>query len=249
MKQVGSNNLKKNYSAWAIFSLINNTKLNDKHVIGWRMIGGKKVTVDLFIRVIRKFRNELVVRATSPEGRNTIANLIAGSDKLNLYLPEDLVLFQSTVKKSDTNGDVVITIPEMIAQIDRRKHLRLFCEDEMNVSVSFSKQNHGQRVSRQNFEKKCFDVSAGGLSFIISKIEGKFFETGDYVYGLSLNLDRRNTMINAEIVNILDIEPDDRNGLHYKGKKVCLRYVDPTANQQKVINDFVFKYVEIDEAI
>lgn len=249
MKQVGSNNLKKNYSAWAIFSLINNTKLNDKSVVGWRMIGGKKVTVDLFIRVIRKFRNELVVRAKSPEGRNTIANLIAGSDKLNLYLPEDLVLFQSTVKKSDTNGDIVISIPEMIAQIDRRKHLRLFCENEMNVNVNFSKQNHGQRVSTQQFEKKCFDVSAGGLSFIISKIEGKFFEIGDYVYGINLNLGRRKTMINAEVVNIFDIEPDERNGLHYKGQKICLRYVDPTANQQKVINDFVFKFVQIDEAM
>lgn len=249
MKQVGSNNLKKNYSAWAIFSLINNSKLNDRSIVGWRMIGGKKVTVDLFIRVIRKFRNELVVRATHPEGRNTIANLIAGSDKLNLYLPEDLVLFQSTVKKSDSNGDIVITVPEMIAQIDRRKHLRLFCEEEMDVTIGFSKQNHGQRISTQLFDKKCFDVSAGGLSFIISKIESKFFETGDYLQGINLLLGPRNTVINAEIVNILDIEPDERNGLHYKGKKVCVSYVDPTVNQQKVINDFVFKYVQIDEAI
>ena len=119
----------------------------------------------------------------------------------------------------------------------------------MNVLVNFSKQNHGQRVSTQTFDKKCFDISAGGLSFIISKIEAKFFETGDYVYGIDLILDRRKTLINAEIVNILDIEPDDRNGLHYKGKKVCLRYVEPTPKQQKVINEFVFKYVQIDEAI
>jgi hypothetical protein len=249
MKQVASNNLKKNYSAWAIFSLINNTKLNDKPIVGWRIIGGKKVTVDLFIRVIRKFRNELVIRATHPDGRNTLANLIAGSDKLNLYLPEDLVLFQSEVKKSESSGDVVITIPEMIAQIDRRKHLRLFLDEEINVNVLFSKQNHGQRSSTQQFLKKCFDISAGGLSFIISRIEGKFFEVGDIIYGLELILDKRKTTLNAEIVNLFDIEPDEQNGLHYKGQKICVRYVAPTPNQQKVINDFVFKYVQIDEAI
>jgi len=249
MNKVGSNSLKKNYSAWDIFSLINNTKLNDRPIMGWRVVGGKKVTVDMFIRVIRKFRNELVVRATSPEGRDKLANLVAGSDKLNLYLPEDLVLFQSRIKKHESTGDVVISIPEMIAQIDRRKHLRLFVENEINVQVGFQKENHGQRVSTQQFDKKCFDVSAGGLSFIISKIEGKFFEVGDHVYNAYLILDRRKTLINAEVVNILDIEPDERNGLHYKGQKVCLRLLNPTENQQKVINDFVFKYVQIDEAI
>jgi hypothetical protein len=249
MNQVVSNNLKKNYSTWGIFSIINNTKLNDKPVVGWKIIGGQKVTVDLFIRVIRKFRNELVVRATNLEGRNMLANLITGSDKLNLYLPDDLVLFQSEIKNCDATGDLVITLPKMIAQVDRRKHLRLFVNDEMNVILSFAKQNHGQRVSTQQFEKKCFDISAGGISFIISKIEAKFFEVGDLVFGISLYLDKRKTLINAEVVNILDVEPDDNNGLHYKGKKVCIRYLDPTANQQKVINDFVFKYIQLDDAI
>ena len=169
MDQVGSNNLKKNYSAWAIFSLINNTKLGEKPVLGWRIIGGKKVTVDVYIRVIRKFRNELVIKALSPDGSKKLSNLIAGSDKLNLYLPDDLVLFQSRVLKSDTNGDVVISIPNMIAQVDRRKHLRLFITNEVNVSIEFQKENHGQRITTQQFDKKCFDVSAGGLSFIIFK--------------------------------------------------------------------------------
>lgn len=249
MDQVGSNNLKKNYSAWAIFSLINNTKLGEKPVLGWRIIGGKKVTVDVYIRVIRKFRNELVIKALSPDGSKKLSNLIAGSDKLNLYLPDDLVLFQSRVLKSDTNGDVVISIPNMIAHVDRRKHLRLFITNDVNVSIEFQKENHGQRITTQQFDKKCFDVSAGGLSFIISRIEGRFFEIGDRIYAISLILDRRKTLVNAEVVNILDVEPDDRNGLIYKGQKVCLRYVEPSANQQSVINEFVFKYVQIHEAM
>lgn len=249
MNQVGNNNLKKNYSAWAIFSLINNTKLSDKPIVGWRIISGRKVTVELFIRVIRKFRSEVVIRATRPDGRKTLSNLIAGSDKLNLYLPDDLVLFQSKIKSCNENGDVVISIPDMIAQIDRRKHLRLFVENDIDVKVNFNKECQGQRVLTQNFNKSCFDVSSGGLSFLISKSESKFFEDGDKILGIILNVGEKKTRINGNIVNILDIEPDEQNGLHYKCKKICVRYENATPQQQKVINDFVFKYIDTSEAI
>jgi hypothetical protein len=249
MNQGGSNNLKKNYSTWAIFSIINNTKLDDKPIVGWRIISGKKVTVELFIRVIRKFRNEVVIRATRPDGRKTLSNLVAGSDKLNLYLPDDLVLFQSNIKSCDENGDITISVPEMIAQIDRRKHLRLFVENDIDVKVNFNKEIQGQRILNQNFNKKCFDVSAGGLSFLISKIESKFFENGDKVSGITLNVGERKTKISGNVVNILDIEPDEQNGLHYKCKKICIRYENVTLQQKKVINDYVFKYIDISEAI
>lgn len=249
MNQVGSNNLKKNYSAWAIFSLINNTKLKDKPVVGWRIISGKKVTVELFIRVIRKFRNEVVIRATRPDGRKTLQDLIAGSDKLNLYLPGDLVLFQSNIKSCDENGDVVINIPEMIAQIDRRKHMRLFIESDARAEVSFTKECHGQRVVTQKFNKPCFDISAGGLSFLVSKSESKFFEKSDNIEGVVLQIGEKKTRINGNIVNILEVEPDEKNGLHYKCKKICVRYTNATAQQQKVIDAYVFKYVDINEAI
>lgn len=249
MNQIRNNNLKKNFSSWAIFSIINNTKLSDKPIIGWRMISGKKVTVELYVRVIRKFRNELIIRATRPEGKNILMNLAAGSDKLNLYLPDDLVLFQSNIKACDENGDIVIGFPDMIAQIDRRKHLRLLVENDIISNVSFNKESHGHKQVQQQFVKKCFDISAGGLSFIVSKTESKFFELGDLVCEFELNIGERKTRLNGHIVNILDIEPDESNGFHYKVKKVCIRYIEPTANQQKVINDFVFKYVSIDEAI
>ncbi len=244
-----NNNLKKNFNAWAIFSLINNTKLLGKNVVGWRMIGGKKVTVEVNIRVIRKFRNEIVIRVIDPKTRNTLGNLISGSDKLNIYLPEDLVLFQTDVKKADENGDVTLSMPKMIAQIDRRKHLRLFVADDINVSAKFFKENHGQKVVKQQFEKRCYDVSAGGLSFIVSKIESRFFEKGDVVKSIRVVINDQIVSLHGKVVNILDVEPDAHNGLHYKGKKVCLAYGNTSPEVVKQINDFVFKYIELDEAI
>jgi c-di-GMP-binding flagellar brake protein YcgR len=249
MNQKSRNTLKKNFNDWAIFSIINNTKVNEKTVLGWKIVAGKKVTVEVVFHIIRKFRNEIVVRAVGPQGRTNLGNLAAGAQKLNFYLPGDMVLFQTEVKQIEMSGDIRIKIPEMIAQIDRRKDLRLFIENGIKVDVEFFKQGHGQKIINQQFKKQCFDVSGGGLSFIISKTEKKFFKDRDIVKAIKLGLDGEEILVNTQIVNILEVEPNAQNELHYKGWKICLSYVDIKKPTKKKIEDFVFRYIDLDEAI
>lgn len=249
MNQKSRNTLKKNFNDWAIFSIINNTKVNEKTVLGWKIVAGKKVTVEVIFHIIRKFRNEIVVRAVGPQGRKNLGNLAAGAQTLNFYLPGDMVLFQTEVKQIELSGDIRIKIPTMIAQVDRRKDLRLFVENGIKVELNFSKENHGQKVATQQFKKVCFDVSAGGLSFIISKPEKKFFKYRDLVKTIRLSLDNEDIMVDAKVVNILEVEPNSQNDLHYKGWKICLSYVALRNPIKKKIEDFVFRYIELDEAI
>ena len=54
MTQIGSNKLKKNFNDWAICSLIENTKIEEKPIMGWKIIAGKKVTVEVVFHIIRK---------------------------------------------------------------------------------------------------------------------------------------------------------------------------------------------------
>jgi hypothetical protein len=242
-----SNPLKKNHAAWAIFSILNNTKLQSKPVMGWRLIGDKKVTVELNLHIIRKFRNELVFKA---EGENQIvlSHLVAGSDKLNIFLPNDLALFQSKIKVFE-NGLVTLSMPEMIAQVDRRKFMRLPVDDGIDCSIKFFKQSHLQQRNIQSFDRKCFDVSAGGLSFIVSKAEEKFFKSGDFILGLELKIDGIVNTMSAQVVNILDIEPNERNKLIYKGSKICLRFTQIDQKAQKFIQDFVFKNSDLNSDV
>ncbi len=249
MKQAATNNLKKNYSAWAIFSIFNNTKISEKPIVAWRMVNGKKITVDVHIRVIRKFRNEFIIRSLRSSGKKTLNDLTAGSEKINLYLPEDLVLCQCDVKQIDNSGDVVVKVPDMIAQIDRRKFLRLFIDTSVKVDVAFHKDLVGHHDRVQYFEKGCFDISAGGLSFLVSRTEAKYFKNNNEIKDIILDLDGKKTKISGLVVNIFDVEPDDRNGLIYKSKKICIQYMDPTEKQQKVINDYVFQYIDLKEVI
>lgn len=246
---MSNNSLKKNYNKYAIHSIIENTKEAEKPIMGWKIIAGKKVTVNVIFHIIRKFRNEVVVRAVSDQAKNSLGSLAAGAEKLNFYLPEDLVLFQTTVKSLEENGDIVIEIPEFIAQVDRRKDLRLFLDNGIKIPISFDKQNHGQRVTTQKFNKMCFDISSGGLSFIVSKTESKFFMIDDEIFIESLEIDSNIIKLKAKIVNILDVEPNSHNQLMYKGKKICLKYTKISNRSKEILNDYVFRFVDFDDAI
>lgn len=249
MNKIGNETLKKNFNSWAIESIINNTKKSNKSVLGWKIVGGKKVTVEVVFHIIRKFRNEIVIKAIGEQGKQKLGNLVAGSKKINFYLPDDMVLFQTDVKHVEQNGDIRIKIPTMMAQLDRRKHLRLFVEESMNIKVNFSKENNGHRVLTQQFEKSCFDISAGGFSFIISKSEARFFNLNDSINNIEVQIGDIKLKANCEITNILDVEPNVGNKLNYKGWKVCFRYTKINPKSIKAIDEFVFRYVDISEAI
>ena len=248
MKQVSGNSLKKNTNTWAIFSIINNAKLNNKPIMAWKIIGGKKITVPVYFHIIRKFRNEIVIRAIKKSENTKLAELTT-QGSLNLYLPDDMVLFQSYVKEIEVSGDIRIILPDMIAQVDRRKHLRLFLDENVTAQLNFFKESNGQRKITQKFSKSCFDISAGGLSFVVSKTELAFFKRGDQIHDLELYIDNECLQVSAEVTNLFEVEPNETNNLIYKGWKISLKYNELESEKVESINNFVFRHVDLEEAI
>ena len=249
MKKAEKDILKKTHSAATIFNIVNSAKLNDKPVMGWRLVCGQKITVNLFIRVVRKSRDEIVVRAFNEEGKKTLGNLLSSSQTLNFFLSEDLALFQTEVKSFEANGDVVARMPKMMAQVDRRKHLRLFLDEEVQAKVKFLKNSPSHKDKSQLFDKKCFDLSAGGLSFVVSKPESKFFKIGDYVKLAKIFFERKEVLVAGRILNVLELEPDERNKLMYKGQKICVKFEKIDSKSVNLLNEFVFRHVDLNEAV
>lgn len=249
MNDANKKHLKKNYSTWAIQSILSNAKSESKTIVAWRIASGKKITANVFIRVIRRSRSELLLKATDFNSSQMLSTLVSGSDKLNFYMPEEMVLFQSDIKSFETSGDLTIKLPKMIAQIDRRKDMRLFLNDHCHAQTKFMKLNGSSNGNFQLFDKSCFDISAGGLSFIVSKPESKFFSQGDLIKPLKIMVENKEVVALARVVNIFDVEPDAHNGLHYKGKKICVNFeqIDPMA--KKLLADFVFRHVDLSEAV
>lgn len=249
MSHIENNKLTKNFNSWAIHSLINNTQKHENPLMAWKIVAGQRITIEVGFHIIRKFRNEIVVRANGSQAKKVLGDLSVGAEKLNFYLPTDSVLFQTEVKQILSNSDVIIKFPTMIAQVERRKKMRLFLEEGLSLQLKFFKNNHGQRIISQKFTKSCFDISAGGLSFIVSRSEVSFFKKEDKIKNLAFSIDGELIEVNARVMDILDIEPNESNQLIYKGYKICVNFAKIPVEIESKIDAFVFRYLELDEVV
>ncbi len=242
---IGSNQkLKENKNPKVIYELITTAKEKLGPVLVWIMHGDEKVTVEMWITIIRKAKQEIVLRA-QPQSLNMVHTVVGSRDTVNIFFPGDLVFFQSKVKHLTVEGELTISIPSMIAHVDRRRHLRIFATPSIKAEATFYKSFFSQRVNTQLFKKNSFDIGTGGLSFIVSKMELKYFNEGDRIVGIILNLGDRKIEVDATIVNILPVEPDDYNKLLYKGVKICLKFDKVNPIYKETLDMFIFKYFKV----
>jgi c-di-GMP-binding flagellar brake protein YcgR len=236
--------LKENRNPKVISELITSTKEKMGPVLVWIMHGEEKVTVEMWIQIIRKSKNELVFR-TRTQNVPMVHSLVGSREHVNVFFPSDLVFFQTRVKQLTPDGELTLSIPDMIAHVDRRKHLRITTNPSILTEISFYKSFFSHKVNTQLFKKSCFDIGAGGLSFVISKMEGKYFNIGDKIVGIVLQLGENKIEVDATIVNVLAIEPDNFNKLVYKGQKICLKFDKVNAIYKETLEMFIFKYYKV----
>jgi hypothetical protein len=242
---VGSHQkLKENRNPKVISELITSTKEKMGPVLVWIMHGEEKVTVEMWIQIIRKSKNELVFR-TRTQNVPMIHTIVGSREHVNVFFPSDLVFFQAKVKQLSPDGELTIGIPEMIAHVDRRKHLRITVNPSISTEMSFYKSFFSHKVNTQLFKKNCFDIGNGGLSFVISKMEAKYFNVGDRIVGVVIKLGDQKIEVDASIVNVLSVEPDNFNKLVYKGQKVCLKFDRVDAIYKETLEMFIFKYYKV----
>ncbi len=250
MKKQSKKTLKRNDKDWAIVSIIEHAKIQSSTVFAWNFITGKKVTVEVSFHILKKYKNEMIIRVMKESDKRKLGNLVVAAQNLNFYLPDELVLFQTSVKELLNNGDVRVTIPEMVAQIDRRDSYRLLLESK-NVSshLNFTKKSHVIKRHEQKFEKNVFDLSSGGISFLISRMEKDFFKIGDFVESIELKFEKSDLNISGQIVNIFEIQPSSTYNMNYKVWKVSIHILELNEESKKLIDDFVFRYGDLEEAI
>ncbi len=245
MSKKGNNQLIQNEDEKAIFNILLDAKQAELKCMIWKLVGTTKISAEAFIQVIRKFDGEIVFRAVSPGHNEKMKSIVSGADEANVYIMEKAVLFRSKVRKVEGN-DLVLAFPKMLAQAERRKSLRLIVPYEVGCEVEFFKTTTTNGVQTQIFEKKCYDVSTGGLSFLLNRSETKFFEIGDSISNLKVKLDGLEFMTEGRIVNFIPVEPGPGNDVIYKGVRVCIKFEAIDEIAKDAVNSFVFKHLELD---
>lgn len=246
-----NNKLSKINSKDSIMSIINNTKEGDKKVTGWRIIEGKKQTVDLYIRVIRAFRNEFVLRVKDSKDERLFKTLHISLESFNVFFPKDLVLFQAKIKSRDLDtGDLTLELPSMIAQVDRRKSLRYEFKSNESVKIDILKKFNLMNQKQQLFKKDLCDLSSGGASFYVSKADRKFFKESDVLENVALYINDgevNDTIL--KVISCIEIKPSALNCLSYPVYKVSVKFDNISDKSKEIIEEYVFQKIDFNKAV
>lgn len=236
------NKLKKIYDAKLITSLLMATKEKSEQVLVWKFIGTQKVTANIKFNVINKTNGTLVF-SPSPEDTEVFKKIIGSSESLNFYIPSGSTLFQCTVKHVESLERIIVYAPQFVAQLERRKWLRLKTIENQSVRIQFSKKIDPIKSTQQFYRKSVFDLGVGGLALIMTKAESKFFIRGEIVKGVELLIDDVKIVADLEVINNLEIKPGQESDQYYKVWKIGFRFAGLQKKDQELISSFVFKNI------
>lgn len=238
-----------NFNTEAVVSILEATKNESKNVICWRLVAGKKILADVKIRVFRKKRQELVIKATSTQSENVLRSFAIGNDKLNFYIPDSLILFQSEILRQENEHEITVKVPEIMAQAERRKFFRYYPEEHQDLSIQFSKENHVQNKTTAHFNKKLLDISAGGTAFLILSHEKKFFQENEVLKNIELKLEGKKYKVNLQILRIFNVKPTYENGLVHPGQKITAKFIKTEKSTIEKILYFVIENMNLPDVI
>lgn len=242
------NKLKKIYDSKLINSVLMGSKEKSEQVLVWKFIGTKKITASVKITVINKSNNTLVFSPNS-EDSEVLGKILSSSEVLNFYIPSGSTLFQCKIKQVEGPHRITVYVPPFIAQLERRKWLRLKTIDKENVRIQFSKRIDPAKITQQFFRKNIFDLGVGGMAIVMSKSESKSFIQGEVIKGAELLIDDCKIVADLEVINHIELKPGSENDQLYKVWKIGFRFAGLQKKDQETISSFVFKHMSSSIAI
>ncbi|MBA2403993.1 MAG: PilZ domain-containing protein [Bdellovibrionales bacterium] len=226
-----------------IHNLISGAKEAELEVFIWRLVGGSKHLANVRIESIRKQRKDFCIIPIAGHER-TVQELMSGQGYIDLYVPESALLLRCNIRHSDAPFRYYLHIPDFVAQVERRKSFRLNVYETEDVKISFGKSVSIPRPMSQHFHKSCFDISTGGFSFLVSRMESKFFQINDPIRTIEIKSGGWSTKVNAEIALIKEVEPDEFNGLTYKVWRICCRFNQLDQISKKHLEKYIFERIK-----
>ena len=237
------NKLKKVIDEAVIYNLISGAKESGLDVFIWRFIGGSKHLAKVRIEAVRKTRKDFCI-IPAPGHETQVQDLISGQSYIDLYVPDSSLIFRCNFNKTDAPLRYYLFIPPFVAQVERRKSIRLNVYQSEELKISFGKSVSNPRPMSQHFDKNCYDISSGGFSFLVSRIESKFFQINDPIRTIEIKTKTWSAKVNAEIALIKEIEPDEFNGLTYKVWRICCRFSEIDQNSKKYLEMYIFERIK-----
>lgn len=237
------NKLKKVKDESVILGLLSGAKEVGAEVFIWRLVGGSKHLSQVKIESVRRPRNDFCIIPSDGQDR-LVQELMGSQNYIDLYIPESALLLRCQIRQTDAPYRYYLQIPKFVAQVERRQNIRLNVYERSEMKISFGKTTAHPKSMSQHFHKDCFDISSGGFSFLVSKMEAKFFEVSDEIGSVEFKTKEWGAKLNAEITAIRETEPDENNGLNYKAIRVCCRFKQIDQISRKYLEKFILERIK-----
>jgi hypothetical protein len=204
----------------------------------WKLCLDRKWSISIPIKVVRSTQSELLFHIDT-DMEKSLREILNGEKMLRFHVESKNILFQCKLKYFYA-PELVVEIPKFIAVEDMRKHLRLRIEND-EERVMIHKFIDGNQTKTKQFDKKLQDISAGGLSIILSPQEEPYFHHDKGDIAAIVNLDGKNLKVNLSLVNLISIEPNSSNGLLYKSYKACFKFDSISPEDKNHIENYVLQ--------
>lgn len=230
-----------------IKNILSKSQKNNDNIFVWVIENDVKKILNFSHKAVRKVDGEYIIKCIDQvQFDESFPSFVNAQKNINLWIPSAGILFQSKLIKKYKNNDILLEIPKMIAQVERRKDLRLRIEENQDCHLKFKHESKVISGRIHSFDKHIHDISAGGISTILTKGEADYFNIGDIVKPVSIWIGDVEIKVKAEVVNLITVSPNNTNGLIYTGCKLCLKYLKIGKQDHDMIETFVFKYTKFD---
>jgi len=237
-----NNKLKKITDQAVIWNLLNGAKVLGHQVFIWRFVGNQKHLASVKIESVRKQRKDFCIIPGDDQGKY-VEDLITRQETIDIYIPESSFLMRCEIKQSDAPVRYYLAFPVSAAQMERRKNLRLNIYASGSMKATFSKSVIIPRIMTQFFDKTITDISVGGFSFFVSRMEHKFFQEGDPVPCISLQTAGWSSRLDGIVTSIREINPDEFNGLNYKAWRISCRFRTIDLKTKCYLEKYIFERI------
>lgn len=225
----------------AIYELLQSAKDFTSDVFIWRLLAGEEHLGHVRVESLNKTRKDFTIVSHSLHEK-IVQNLLLNQSTIDFYIPNSSLLFRCHIKSSEGGQRYTFHFPVEISQVDRRSTSRINTHQEEDLGIQFLAKS--ERGVSQQFLKKCFDMSAGGLSFYTSRMEQKFFQDGSLISEMKIKTEKWATKVDAEVVMIKEMEPNEFNGIPYKVWRVCCRFKGLDDLHKQQLNRYILQKIK-----
>lgn len=225
--------------------MLQTSKDKNSEVLFWRLTHDSKLVVGFKIELVRRSRQEVVVATVAGQEKQAL-ELIGSRDFVDVYIPDSGLLLRCLIKSGEEQKKFTLQVPTSAALMERRGQARLNVFDTGEFNLSFSKTSDGLKPVSQSFSKSCFDISAGGFSFFISRLETKFFQIHNPIRNIQLTIPGHTFKVSAEIALIKEVDPSHVPGLTYKAWRVCCKFNQIDDISRRYLERYIFERLQED---